>query len=267
MVHFVWEVELLQDQKMLQSQENSVSQKQKWASVTGIRRKQWLMSFACENHSFAGPVWREGAWWRNAERVEKQLEARDKNKLQNRIQCIWFVKLTDLTHRNLCVFWWCQNRSRPENMKSERERRRWLQHFWDPEARKANALMKLFRKGSSTKKRERKKELPKKWISIREISSEFIPFVWVSCSQHDLKKHQCSYTSTTAETQSLSFPCSSVQWFAEPYISGHKVKAETPASYQSSCSLCFYVVLSVALPSVWWVTEWLFFQEKIEISA
>lgn len=131
-VHFICEVELLQNQKMLQSQENSVSQKQKCASVTRIRRKQWLMYFGCENPSFAGTVWRERAWWRNAERVEKQLEARDKNKITkyNIVHRIW--KAYRIWHTEISVFWWCQKKSGPENMKCERERRRWLQHFWDP---------------------------------------------------------------------------------------------------------------------------------------
>lgn len=80
MVHFVCEVELLQNQKILQSQENSVSQKQKWVFVTRIRKKQWFMSFASEDPNFAGTVWRERAECRNAERMEKQLEARDKNR-------------------------------------------------------------------------------------------------------------------------------------------------------------------------------------------
>lgn len=61
----------------------------------------------------------------------------------------------------------------------------------------------------------------------REITSEFIPFVWVFHSHHDLRTHQCGYTNTIAETQSLSFPCFSVQCSVEPYSSGLKAKAET----------------------------------------
>lgn len=130
---FVCEVELLQSESATKPRKQCKPEGKMGLSMIRFKGKQSLMSFVCEHPSFVGTVWGERAWWRNAERLEKQLRPEEmetrviKYMIVHRIWKAYKIWRTE----EVSVFSDDgKYRSVPENTKCERERRRWLQHFW-----------------------------------------------------------------------------------------------------------------------------------------